>query len=142
MIVTTTKGIVVSTILNQCYGKEWLLSEATVDLVWIYTYLSGDDADEYGYKQLDRMVEYRGNFQAAENLSRNLLEVHWKIRNRVQYKLANVLTKMLGVPASTRYHFWFALFLDPRYVMDRKDIKTFHQRENLDTKTIVQQMMP
>ena len=26
--------------------------------------------------------------------------------------------------------------------MDLKDVKTFHQSENMDTKTLVQQMMP
>ena len=47
MIVTIMKRIVGSILLNQCYGKEWILSEAIVYLVHIYTYLSGDDADEY-----------------------------------------------------------------------------------------------
>ena len=36
----------------------------------------------------------------------------------------------------------FALFLDPRYVMELKYINTFHQSENVDTKTPVQQIMP
>ena len=36
-------GIIV---LNQLSGKEWLLSEAIVDLVWIYTYCSDDDSDD------------------------------------------------------------------------------------------------
>ena len=46
MIVTSTKHIVGSIVLNQCSGGEWLLSEAIVDLVRIYTYFSGDDADD------------------------------------------------------------------------------------------------
>ena len=32
--------------------------------------------------------------------------------------------------------------MDPRYVMELKDIKTFYQSENVDTKTPVQKIMP
>ena len=57
MIVTSMKRI----ILNQCSGKEWILSEAFVDLVWIYTYCSGDDAADDVSKHLDKILEERGN---------------------------------------------------------------------------------
>ena len=57
MIVTSMKHIFGITILNQCAGNEWILSEALVDLVRIYTYCSGDDADEDVSKELDTMVE-------------------------------------------------------------------------------------
>ena len=40
IIVTIMKRIVVSIVLNQCSGKEWLLSETIVDLVRIYIYCS------------------------------------------------------------------------------------------------------
>ena len=56
MIVTSMKLIVDSIVLNQCSGKEWLLSEAIVDLIRIYTYWSGEDADDYVLKHLDTMV--------------------------------------------------------------------------------------
>ena len=56
MIVTSMKRIVGSIVLNQCSGKEWLLSEAIVDLFWIYNYCSGDDADDDVTKHLDTMV--------------------------------------------------------------------------------------
>ena len=56
MILTSMKRIVGSIVLNQCSGKEWLLSEAKVDLVWIYNYCSGDDSDDVT-KHLDTMVE-------------------------------------------------------------------------------------
>ena len=36
----------------------------------------------------------------------------------------------------------FALFLDTPYVMELKYIKTFHQSENVDTKTVFQKIMP
>ena len=61
MIMTSVKRIVVIIILKQCSGKEWLLSEAIVDLVRIYTYCSGDDFNEHLYKLFDVMVEERGN---------------------------------------------------------------------------------
>ena len=77
-----------------------------------------------------------------ENLHSNLLEVHCKIRSQVKDKLTNVLAKLLQIKAPTKYHYWFDILLDPRYVMELKDIKTFHQSENVDTKTIFQQIMP
>ena len=81
MILTSMKGIVGSIILTQCYGKECILSEAIVDLVWIYTYFSGDDSDDDVSKQLDTTVEERGNYPDAENLHSNLIDVHSKMRS-------------------------------------------------------------
>ena len=88
------------------------------------------------------MVKERCNLQYAENLRSNLLEVHSKMRYRVKEKLTNVLAPLLKITAPKKYHYWFALFLDPGYVMELKDIKTFHQSENVDTKTLVHHMMP
>ena len=88
------------------------------------------------------MLEERGNSPDAENLRSNLLEVHSKMRSQVKEKLTNVLAPMLQIPAPTKYHYCFALFLDPRYVMELKDIKTFHQSKNIDTKVLGQQMIP
>ena len=64
------------------------------------------------------------------------------MQSRVKEKLTNVFAPLLQIPAPTKYHYWLALFLDPRYVMEIKDIKTFHQSENVNTKTLVQQMIP
>ena len=72
LIVASMKRIVGSIVLNQCFIKEWLLSDVILDLVCIYTYCSGDDANEDVYKHLDAMVEEKGYLQAAENLHRNL----------------------------------------------------------------------
>ena len=141
MIVTSMKRIVGSIVLNQCSGKEWLLSEAIVDLVRIYNYFSGDDVDDVT-KHLDTMVEERVNSPDAENLRSNLLEVHSKMRSRVNEKLTNVLAPLLQIPTPAKYHYWFALFLDPRYVMELTDIKSFHQSKHIDTKLLVQKMMP
>ena len=88
------------------------------------------------------MVEEIGNSPDAENLRSNLLEVHSKMRFRVNEKLTNVLAPLLQIPAPTKYHYWFALFLDPLYVMELTDIKSFHQSKHIDTKVLVQQMMP
>ena len=80
------------------------------------------------------MVEERGNLPDAENLLSDLLEVHSKMSFRLKDKLNNVLAPLLQIPAPTKYHYWFVLFLDPRYVIELKDIKTIHQIENMDTK--------
>ena len=93
-------------------------------------------------KHPDTMVEERGNSLDVDNLRGNLLEVHSNMRSRVNEKLNNFLAPLLQIPAPTKYHHRFALFLDPRYVMELKDIKTFHQSKNIDTKVLVQKMMP
>ena len=77
-----------------------------------------------------------------ENLRSNLLEVHSKMRSRVKDKLTNVLVPLLQITAPTKYHYWFAIFLDPRYVMELNYIKNFCQSKNVDTKVLVQKMMP
>ena len=83
------------------------------------------------------MVEERGNTTDAENLCSNLLEVHSKMRSRVKDKLTNVLASPLQIQAQKKYHYWFVLFLYPRYVMELKDINTFHQSKIVDTKLLV-----
>ena len=138
MIVSSMKRIVGSIIQNQCSGKEWLLSEAIVDLICIYTYCSGDDADYDVSKYLDAMEEERGNSPDVENLCSNLIEVHSKMRSKVKDNITNVLMPPLQIPAPTKYHYWCALFLDPQYSMELKDIKTFRQSGNVDTKALVQ----
>ena len=87
-------------------------------------------------KHLDTIVEEKGNSQAAENMTRNLLEVHCNIWHLVKDKLTNVLVPLINIIESTTYHYRSALFLAPRYVMDLKDINTFHQSENGDTKKL------
>ena len=102
MVFNSMNRIVGSIVLNQCSGKELLLSEAIVNLVRIYTYCSGDDADYDVSKHLDTMVEERGNLPDAENLRSNLLEVHSKIRSQVKDNLTNVLAPLLQIPAPTK----------------------------------------
>ena len=70
-----------------------------MDLVWIYTYCSGEDADDDVSKHLDTMVEERGKSKDAENLHSNLLEVHSKICYRVKEKITNFLEPLLQIPA-------------------------------------------
>ena len=142
MIVTNMKRIVHSIVFNQCSGKERLVSKAIVDLVRIYTYWSGDDADDDVSKQLDKMVEERGNLQDTETMRSNLLEVNSKMRYQVKENLTNVLAPPIQIKSPTKYHYWFTLFLDPRYVMEIKDIKTFHHSEDVDTKTIFRHTIP
>ena len=97
-------------------------------LVWIYTYLSGDNDYDYVSEHLDVMVEERRNFHDAKNLRSNLLEVHCNMQAQVKDKLTNALAPLLQIPVpKTHTTIGFAIFLEPRYVMELKDIKTFHQ---------------
>ena len=86
------------------------------------------------------MVEERGKSKDVDNLRSRLIEVHSKMQYQVKYKLANVLAPLIKIPAPTKYHYRFAIFLDPLNVMELKDIKNFHHSENVDTKTLVHHM--
>ena len=68
-----------------------------MDLVQIYTYCSGGDADDDVSKHFDTMVEERDNLPDAENLRSNLLEIHSKMRSRVKKELLNVLAQVLCI---------------------------------------------
>ena len=111
IILNRMKRIFDSIILNQFSDKEWLLSEAIVDMVWIYTYFSDGDANWYFSNYIDTMVEERGNSQDAEKILRNLLEVHCKMRHQVKYKIANFLAPLLNITEPKIYHYWCALLL-------------------------------
>ena len=113
-----------------------------MDLVWIYTYCSGGNADDDVSKHLDTMVENRGDLPETENLRSNLLEVHYKMRSQVKENFTNILALLLQIPSPKQYHYFFALFLDPRYVMELTNTKSSHQSKHIDTKVLVQQMMP
>ena len=64
------------------------------------------------------------------------------MRSGVKENITNVLAPLLQIPAPTKYHYWFALFLDPRYGMEHTNIKSFRQSKHIDTKVLVEQMMP
>ena len=68
MIVTSMKRSIGNIVLNQCSGKEWILSEAIVYLVCINNCCSGDNVVDDVSNHLDTMVEERGKFSDAENL--------------------------------------------------------------------------
>ena len=63
------------------------------------------------------------------------------MRHQVKDKLKNFLKPLIKTPASKKYQYWFALLLNPWYVMELKDINNFHQSETVDTKKIVQNMI-
>ena len=89
-----------------------------MDLVCIYTYFSGGNANDDVSKHLDTMVEEKVNSQDAENLHSNLLEVHSNMRYWVKYNITNFFAPLIQIPAPRQYYYWFAHFLDPRYVME------------------------
>ena len=112
-----------------------------MDLVRIYNYFSGDNVDDVT-QHLDKMVEERCNSPDVENLRSDSLEVNYNMWYRVKENLINVLAPLIQILEPTKYHYCFALFLDPCYVMELTDIKSFHQSKHIDTKVLVQQMMP
>ena len=79
-VVITMQKIVGNISKNQASGGKWLISEAIVDTVRVYIYLSGDEVDEVLKVELDQMVEEKYGPGEARQLRTNLKETHMKMR--------------------------------------------------------------
>ena len=65
---------------------------------------------------LDQTVEENGSLGEARQPRRKLEDKHMKMRENVKSKLAKYLELLLEVPSEDKFHWRFALILDPRYV--------------------------
>ena len=57
-------------------------------------------------------------------------------------KISKYLDQLLEVISQEKYHWWFALMLDPRYVNDFMDFRKMDEIETVDTSTIINERMP
>ena len=53
---------------------------------------------------------------SSVNLANNPLKIHYKILENVKYKLAPFIEHLLKDPDENKFHWWFFLFLDPKYL--------------------------
>ena len=60
----------------------------------------------------------------------------------MKIKLAKHLEPLLEVPSADKYPWWFALFLDPRYVNLITDVRKIHEIDTVYTSNIINEMMP
>ena len=60
----------------------------------------------------------------------------------VKIKLAKYLEPLLDFPSADKRHWWFVLILDPRYVNELTYVRKLHEIENVDTRTIINEIMP
>ena len=65
-----------------------------------------------------------------------------KTRENTKRKMAEYLDPIIEVPSAEKYHWWFALMLDPRYVNDFMDFRKMDEIETVDTSTIINERMP
>ena len=56
-------------------------------------------------------------------------------------KLAKYLDPLLEFPSSDKYHWWFYLMLNPRYINESIDVRKLHEIDTVDTRTIINEMM-
>ena len=136
------RQIICSIVKKHASVGNWLKSEAIVDTVRVYIYCYGDELDEVLKVELDQMVENQDGLAQARQLKMNLEETHMKMRENVKSKLAKYLELLLEVPSEDKFHWRFALILDPRYVKSFKDFRKMHEIETVDTRTIINEMMP
>ena len=108
----------------------------------MYIYRYGDDVDEVLKVKLDRMVEYQDGLEEAIQVRRNLEEMHMKIRENVNIKLAKYLEPLLEVPSADKYHWWFALIIDSCYVNEFTYVRKLYEIDTFDTRTIINEIIP
>ena len=46
------------------------------------------------------------------------------------------------MPSANKYHWWFDLILDPRYVNEFTNVKKLHEIDTIDIRTIINKMIP
>ena len=64
------------------------------------------------------------------------------MRENVKRKMAKYLDPPLEVPSADKYHWWFALIIDPHYVNELADSRKIHEIETVYTRTIINEMIP
>ena len=64
-----------------------------------------------------------------------------KIWENVNIKLEKHLETLFQVPPANKYHWSFALMLYLRYVNEFTVVRDLHEKEAVDTRTIINEMM-
>ena len=98
--------------------------------------------DEVLKVELDQMVKKQDSLEKARQMKRNLEDMHMKIWESLNSKLAKKLKPLLEVPSADIYQWWFYLMLDPLYVNEFRDFRKLHEIETVDTSTITNKIMP
>ena len=57
-------------------------------------------------------------------------------------KLAKYLDPLFEVPSAYKYHWYFDLMINSRYVNEFTDVIKMHEIDTVDTSTIINEMMP
>ena len=140
--VMTMRRIVGSIFKNQASGGKWLISEEIVDTARVYIYCSGDQVGEVLKVALEQMAEEKDGLGEARQERRNLEETHMKMKEIVKSKLAKYPEPLLEVLSADKYHWWFASMLNPRYINEFTDARKLHEIETLDTRAIINVMIP
>ena len=95
--------IVGSIVKNQVSGGKWLISDRIVDTVRVYIYCSCGEVDEVLKVELDQMVKKQDSLEKARQMKRNLEDMHMKIWESLNSKLAKKLKPLLEVPSADIY---------------------------------------
>ena len=124
-------------IKNQTSGGKWLVSEAIMDTVRVYVYCSGDDVDDLTKVELDHIVEEQDGSGSARQLRRK----NYENAGKCEEKTGKYLEPLLHFPSPKKYHWWFALILDPLYVNELTDARALHKIESVDTRSVILEIM-
>ena len=75
------------------------------------------------YQRCEEIKEQNENSASSVRLADNLLELHYNILENLKNKLVPFIEHLLKAPDENKFHWWFCLFLDPRYAVDLKEIR-------------------
>ena len=84
--------------------------------------------------------EQNENSASSVRIANNLLDLHYKILDNVKDNLAPFIEHLLKATYEKKYHWWFCLFLDPRYAEGLKEIRELRGVEGVHSKTVIFEM--
>ena len=126
VVVHTMKVVVASAHKNELVGRQWLLSDAVMDIVGIYLFCCDQSAVPEADQRCGEIKEKNENSASSVRLANNLLEPHYNILENVKNKLAYFIGQLIKALDGRKIHWWFCLILDPQYTADLKAIRELH----------------
>ena len=88
----------------------------------------------------EEIKEQNEKSTSSIKLANNLRGLHYNILYNVKYNLAPSIEHLIKAPDENKFHWWFCLFLYPRYAVDLKEIIELHRVEGVHSKTVILEM--
>lgn len=145
VLVETMKDVLNSIKFNQMSGGQWLLADAVDDLIRLYCKFFVDEPLDNIKVIMDRLHANGEDDILVRNvheLSKNILG---KLKSHLEPFLEPLVPQIIHdrpVLRPEKYHLWFSLFLDPRFVNDMAPLNLLFQKHGrTDFKIVLKKVL-